>query len=86
MCPECYSMNFDEVQLSGKGEIQAFTTIYVPPIRFKDDAPYDVVLIRLEEGVSLLSRIIKDKDEKIETGAKVSFIEKKEGTYYFKLY
>jgi uncharacterized OB-fold protein len=85
VCPNCYSSNFTEIALSGEGEVQTFTTIYVPPSKFKDEAPYDVAVVKLKEGAHVLARIVRGKNEKVEIGSKVVFVEKKNGTYFFKL-
>ena len=48
VCAECGSEDMEIVPLSGKGEIQTFTTVFVPPEGF--EAPYVVAMAKLDEG------------------------------------
>jgi uncharacterized OB-fold protein len=48
VCSECGSDDMEIVPLSGKGEIQTFTVIFVPPEGF--EAPFVVAMVKLDEG------------------------------------
>ena len=50
VCGECASADIDVVELSGKGEIQTFTTVFVPPEGREEECPYTIVLVSLDEG------------------------------------
>jgi uncharacterized OB-fold protein len=56
-CSKCQSPELEVVQLSGKGTIQTFTTIYVPPEGREAEAPYTVVLVELDEGPWLMGNL-----------------------------
>ena len=56
VCMECSSEDLEIVQLSGKGKIQTFTVIRVPPEGF--EAPYIVGMAELDEGPWLMGNII----------------------------
>ncbi len=59
---ECGSEDLEIAQLSGKGQIQTFTVIRVPPEGF--DAPYVVGMAELDEGPWLMGNIVDvDCDE-----------------------
>jgi uncharacterized OB-fold protein len=47
---ECGSENLEVVQFSGEGEIVSYTTIHVAPSGFERKTPYNIALIRLDEG------------------------------------
>ncbi len=68
-CPHCGDDRRKEVQLSGRGTIRTSTIIHVAPTRYKDETPYTVVLVDLEEGVSLMGRL--DVGQGAERGASV---------------
>lgn len=57
VCSKCDSNNLDVVELSGRGTIQTFTTIFVPPEGREAEAPYVVVLVELEEGPWLMGNL-----------------------------
>jgi hypothetical protein len=62
VCMECGSEDLEIAQLSGKGQIQTFTVIRVPPEGF--DAPYVVGMAELDEGPWLMGNIVDvDCDE-----------------------
>lgn len=72
-CLSCGNTEFEEVDFDGEGEIDVFTTIYVPPSEYSGDEPYTVAVIELEEGPKLTARVDADPDD-IELGKKVEFV------------
>jgi hypothetical protein len=55
VCGECASDQLEIVELSGRGRLQTFSIIYVPPEGF--EAPYLVGLVELEEGPWVMANI-----------------------------
>ncbi len=59
-CPTCWGHGDDLVwtQVSGKGRIHSYTTVYQPAVQsFNDDAPIAHVLIELDEGVRMVGNM-----------------------------
>jgi uncharacterized OB-fold protein len=59
ICPTCYSRETDWIVAGGKGKIFSFAVYhhaYHPA--FKNDLPYVVAIVELEEGPHLLTNII----------------------------
>jgi hypothetical protein len=56
VCAECTSEELDVVELSGKGKVQTFTVVRVPPEGF--EAPYILALAELDEGPWLMGNIV----------------------------
>ena len=54
-CSDCISENLQAVELSGRGKVNTFTVIRVPPEGF--DAPYIVALVELAEGPWVMGNI-----------------------------
>src|SRR5689334_24631123 len=51
VCPRCLSYDFEWRTLSGKGQIYAYVIYHqVYNQAFKQDVPYNVAMIQLEEG------------------------------------
>lgn len=73
ICPHCFSDDLAWVEASGKGHIYSYTVVHhaMPP--FKDQAPYVIAIIDLEEGVRMLSRIVGDRSE-VAIGKPVSVV------------
>ncbi|WDL97685.1 Zn-ribbon domain-containing OB-fold protein [Alicyclobacillus sp. ALC3] len=60
VCPRCMSSDISWVESSGHGRVYSYTVAYRPAHpAFTDDCPYIVALIELEEGVRVLSNVIK---------------------------
>ena len=55
VCNECGSEDMEIVPLSGKGEIQTFTVIFVPPEGF--EAPFVVAMAKLDEGPWVMGNV-----------------------------
>lgn len=58
-CPHCFSDRLGWQQASGRGIIYSYTVVQAnAPSAFAADVPYVVAVIRLEEGVQMLSNIV----------------------------
>lgn len=59
ICPHCMSDQVKWVESTGKGTIYSYTVARRPGgPGFKDDVPYVIALIELNEGVRMMSTII----------------------------
>ena len=58
VCGKCASPALDIVELSGKGEIQTFTTVYIAPEGRQDETPYVIVLVELGEGPWIMGNLV----------------------------
>lgn len=69
-CPKCGSFNLGHARMSGRGEVYSYTVVHAPVVPpFKP--PYNVVLVRLEEGVNIISELRDVAREDIHIGMKV---------------
>lgn len=73
LCPACGERAWQPVPLVGEGAIASFTVIRVAPRAFAADVPYAVAVVKLNEGVSLLGRIVDIPLEKLAIGLPVRF-------------
>ncbi|MET3616297.1 putative OB-fold protein [Rhizobium aquaticum] len=77
-CPHCLSDRLGWRDSEGKGEIYAVTAqLAGPPTGFADRLPYVIAIIRLNEGVQLMSNIVGEGaiDAKIGDRVTVDFEE-----------
>ena len=72
-CEECGKRGWETVALSGDGVVESFTVIRVAPRKFTGDVPYAIAAVRLNEGVSLLGRVVDVPVDKVTVGMKVKF-------------
>ena len=72
-CPGCQERNWSPVPLAGKGAITSFTVIRIAPRGRGAEVPYAVAVVKLDEGVSLLGRIVDIPLDTLRTGLPVQF-------------
>ena len=63
ICPGCHREPLEWIELSGRGKIAAFTSIYIAPTFMIDkgfgrDNPYLTGIIELDEGPKISARIL----------------------------
>ena len=71
-CAQCRGERSEWVATSGAGVVEAFCTFhkaYWPG--FEPELPYDVVQVRLDEGVRLFSNLIGVPRERVRSGLRV---------------
>jgi uncharacterized OB-fold protein len=62
-CPACQSEELTWQRVSGRGVLHSFTVLRLgAPQGFEVDLPYALGVIKLEEGVQLLARLLPDAD------------------------
>jgi uncharacterized OB-fold protein len=75
MCPDCYCFDMEWPQVSGKGKIYTWVVDHrgFHPA-FKDEVPYAVVIVELNEGVRMVSRMVDTKPEELKFGLPVEVV------------
>jgi uncharacterized OB-fold protein len=53
LCDNCFSQDFEWVNVSGKGKLLTYTVISVAPQQFQAITPYAVGIIQLENGLKI---------------------------------
>lgn len=74
-CPRCGSQDTQWPRLSGQGEVWSvcvFHQVYFAG--FRDEAPYNVAAIELEEGVRLYSNVVGSANHEVRIGRKVEAV------------
>ena len=72
-CPVCLSPSLGWIAASGKGEVYSHSVqIRSAPSSFEAQLPYVVAIIRLDEGVQMMSNVIGDDASKVQCGDRVS--------------
>ncbi|MTD17112.1 hypothetical protein GIS00_24555 [Nakamurella sp. YIM 132087] len=62
-CTNCQSEQWEWQPAGGHGVLHSFTVSRIgAPIGFEDDLPYALAVVKLDEGVQLLGRLIADED------------------------
>ncbi len=89
ICPHCHSSDLEWVELSGKGKLAAFTSVYIGPTfmnaqGYDRSNPYMTGIVELEEGVKISGRLLgfdesDPQSVKIGSPMKVEFIPMQDG-------
>jgi uncharacterized OB-fold protein len=71
-CPEDLSQELEWVRCSGKGKVYTFTvTRQNQGAGFRDNLPYVMAYVELDEGVRMLTNIVGCKPEEVKIGMSV---------------
>ena len=54
---QCPQGEVDQIELSGRGTVYSHTTLHAAAERFEKDLPFQMAIIKLEEGPRLTARI-----------------------------
>lgn len=75
VCPSCMSDAVEWVEASGRGRVYSYTVVHRAAPAFRDEVPYVVAIVELEEGVRMMSRLLVDPPEaaRIDLPVKVTF-------------
>jgi uncharacterized protein len=58
VCPHCASVDLAWVDASGAGRVHSFTVVHRAPAEYRDEVPYVVALVDLDEGVRMMARLV----------------------------
>ena len=72
-CASCGQRDWHPVPLGGAGTIVSHTVIRVAPRGRGGEVPYAVAVVRLDEGVSLLGRVVDIPLDALKAGLPVRF-------------
>jgi len=73
VCARCGATAAVFRRVSGAGEVWSFTVVHPPTLpAFADRTPYGAVVVRLDEGVFLVSNLVDCPVADLEVGARVA--------------
>ncbi len=59
------------------GTIVSWTKVHVPPVGFSSQAPYVIVVVKLESGKSYIAQLVDFSENSLKTGQKVKAVLRK---------
>lgn len=72
ICPHCLGDDIDWRRAGGAGVVYAASVQHLPgPGRSKDDGPYVVVLVDLDEGVRVMANVVACAPDDVHVGMRV---------------
>ncbi len=70
-CPYCGSTNLEEIALPRKGVLESYSVVYSVPGDNRFNSPVLIGLIRLQNGVRIVSELTDVLPEQLKTGIEV---------------
>jgi len=77
VCPYCAQQKQSWTNLSGRGEVYSYTTMYSAPTAFEEYTPYTVALVKLAEGPLITAQLTDVETEEISIGMPVEMVTRK---------
>ena len=72
LCSNCYSTEFNWVQVSGKGKLITYTVINIAPHQFQALTPYAVGIVEMEGGLKIPGMIQDIRQERLKIGMELT--------------
>jgi len=73
LCHYCFSTDLKWTEASGGAEVYSYTRIYRPPTAaYRDEVPYVLALVNLDEGPRMMTKIVTDDPESVDIGMRVA--------------
>jgi uncharacterized OB-fold protein len=77
VCPYCAEQKQSWTNLSGRGEVYSYTTMYSAPSAFEEYTPYTVALVKLSEGPLITGQLTDVDVEDVSVGMPVEMVTRK---------
>jgi uncharacterized OB-fold protein len=79
MCPVCYNREMDDHECAHAGEITEHNAEVMgyPAMGYGELAPRNIVMIKLDDGVHILSEVVDASAEECKTGTRVKMVLRK---------
>ena len=72
LCDECYSQQFEWIEVSGKGKLLTYTIIHVAPPQFQSLVPYAVGIVQLANGLKIPGMISNVPQDQLKVGMELT--------------
>ena len=72
LCDNCFSQEFEWMEVSGKGKLLTYTVIHIAPPQFQAMAPYAVGIVQLENGLKIPGMISGVAHEQLKIGMELT--------------
>ena len=72
LCDNCYSQEFEWVNVSGKGKLLTYTVISIAPAQFQALTPYAVGIVEFDNGLKIPGMIQVATQEQLKIGMELT--------------
>ena len=72
ICPHCHARGGEWVPTSGRGTVYSWVVAHHPPRpEFAEHVPYTIIIVKLLEGVHMVSRLVDASPDEVREGMPV---------------
>jgi len=71
LCNECGGADFEMKPMRRTGRILTYTVVRVPPAPFKDEAPFAIAVVEMDDGPRVTTQVADWKESELRTGQRV---------------
>ena len=68
--------------LSGRGKLYSQTVVHAAPAVFKDDVPYRVGIVDLEEGIRIATRVLAHLEPRLDSAVEIVVLNYSDGPLF----
>jgi uncharacterized OB-fold protein len=72
LCDNCFSQQFEWLEISGQGKLLTYSVIHIAPQQFQALAPYAVGIVELENGLRIPGMIQGATEEQLKIGMELA--------------
>lgn len=72
VCRHCQSRNLTWIESAGRGSIHSYTVVHRAPTEWQHLTPYAMIVVDLDEGARITSRIVVSPLASVAIGARVA--------------
>jgi uncharacterized OB-fold protein len=81
-CPHCWSTRISWAPLSGRGKLYSQTVVHAAPAAFRDEVPYRVGIIDLEEGIRIATRVLAEGAPTLDSAVEIIVLNYRDGPLF----
>lgn len=71
ICDDCKGQEFETKTMRRTGKILTYTVIRVPPAPFKDEAPFAVAVVEMDDGPRITTQVVDWQEDELRVGQAV---------------
>jgi uncharacterized OB-fold protein len=81
-CPHCWSKRIAWVPLSGRGKLYSQTVVHSAPAVFRDEVPYRVGIVDLDESLRIATRVLAKLEPKLDSVVEIVVLNYRDGPLF----
>jgi uncharacterized protein len=81
-CPHCWSKKMAWVPLGGRGILYSQTMVHAAPAVFREEVPYRVGIVDLDEGLRIATRVLADVEPALDVAVEIVVLNYRDGPLF----